>query len=512
MYVRFCSGVAASPGRATEKTTKRTSMVSKAELATNSIRASGSPRIRLSQSIIAGLTAIADAFALSLGGWLIFLLYVAPVYPELSPQYLIATALTTLATLQSLYLAGLYRFGRLIHPLGQVGRVSATVTLVFLAVVGCAFALKISEQYSRVWFFSWWLYSCGLLVLVRLATAALLRRLSASGHIGRNIVIYGAGDQARALIRHIEGVNEPWNRIVGVFDDRLERSDSELLGYPVLGDVRQLLQWSRQNRADEVLIALPWSAEQRLLELIRVLSVMPSSVRLAPEFVGTDLLHRRSSFQYGVPMISVLDKPVSGWGALAKQLLDFILGGLFFLIALPVMAVVAVLIKLGSRGPVFFKQQRHGFNHELIGVYKFRTMYVDKTDHDADRLARPGDPRITPVGAVLRRFSLDELPQLFNVMKGEMSVVGPRPHALKAKAGDKLYEDVIDEYAVRHKVKPGITGWAQVNGWRGATDTEADLLGRVEHDLYYIENWSIMFDLMIIARTFFAVVGGKNSH
>jgi lipopolysaccharide/colanic/teichoic acid biosynthesis glycosyltransferase len=148
----------------------------------------------------------------------------------------------------------------------------------------------------------------------------------------------------------------------------------------------------------------------------------------------------------------------------------------------------------------------------MIDMYKFRTMYSDQTDKHADKLARPGDPRITPLGAILRRFSLDELPQLFNVVRGEMSVVGPRPHALKAKAGDTLYEDVIDEYAVRHKVKPGVTGWAQVNGWRGATDTEADLLGRVEHDLYYIENWSVAFDLLIIGRTFWAVVGGKNSH
>jgi Undecaprenyl-phosphate glucose phosphotransferase len=487
-------------------------MVSKAEFASSSIRTSRSPRIRLSQSIIAGLTAILDACALAAGGWLIYLLYVAPVYPDLSAKYGVAVGLMTLANLQALYLAGLYRFGRLIHPLSQLGRINATPTLVFLAVLGCAFALKISDQYSRVWFFSWWLYSCGSLVLVRFAVAALLRRLSAAGYIGRNIVIYGASEQARALIRHIEGVNEPWNRIVGVFDDRIERSDPEVLGYPVLGDLRELLQWSRIHRADEVLIALPWSAEARLLELIRVLSVMPASVRLAPEFVGTDLLHRRTSFQYGVPMVSVLDKPVSGWSALAKQLLDIVLGGIFLIIALPVMAVIAVLIKLESRGPVLFKQQRYGFNHELIGVYKFRSMYVEQTDHNADRLARPGDPRITPLGAVLRRLSLDELPQLFNVMKGEMSVVGPRPHALQAKAGDKLYEDVIDEYAVRHKVKPGITGWAQVNGWRGATDTEADLLGRLEHDLYYIENWSIMFDLMIIARTFFAVVGGKNSH
>jgi lipopolysaccharide/colanic/teichoic acid biosynthesis glycosyltransferase len=161
---------------------------------------------------------------------------------------------------------------------------------------------------------------------------------------------------------------------------------------------------------------------------------------------------------------------------------------------------------------VLFRQQRYGFNHQLIGMYKFRTMYVDRTDADAERLVERGDPRVTRVGAVLRRFSIDELPQLFNVLRGEMSVVGPRPHALQAKAAGRLYADVVDEYAVRHKVKPGITGWAQVNGWRGNTETEDDIIGRVEHDLYYIENWSLLFDFSIILRTIWVVLRTRNSY
>ena len=176
------------------------------------------------------------------------------------------------------------------------------------------------------------------------------------------------------------------------------------------------------------------------------------------------------------------------------------------------MAVIAVLIKLDSPGPVLFKQMRYGFNNKLIGVYKFRTMYADKSDQAAAKLTQRNDPRVTRVGAFLRRSSLDELPQLFNVLKGEMSVVGPRPHAVEAKAGGTLYEEVVDEYAVRHKVKPGITGWAQVNGWRGNTETEADLLGRVQHDLYYIDNWTILLDFIIILRTAWAVVKGENSY
>ena len=211
-------------------------------------------------------------------------------------------------------------------------------------------------------------------------------------------------------------------------------------------------------------------------------------------------------------MLNILEKPVSGWGALSKNILDTTLAVLFALIAAPVMALVALAIKLESKGPVLFKQNRYGFNNQLIGVYKFRSMYTDMCDDAASELTTRDDPRVTKVGAFLRRTSLDELPQLFNVLKGEMSVVGPRPHATQAKAAGKLYEDVVDGYAVRHKVKPGITGWAQVNGWRGNTDTENDITGRLEHDFYYIENWSVAFDLYIILRTFKTVAGGDNAY
>ena len=248
------------------------------------------------------------------------------------------------------------------------------------------------------------------------------------------------------------------------------------------------------------------------MKIMAALSALPSDIRLAPEFIGNEMLRRRTSFQYGVPMLRILDKPVSGWSALTKYAMDYALGSLFLAISLPIILIVAICIKLESRGPVLFRQQRYGFNSQLIDVFKFRTMYVDRTDANAEKLATRDDPRITKVGAFLRRFSLDELPQLFNVLRGEMSVVGPRPHALQAKAGGKLYKDVIDEHAVRYKVKPGITGWAQVNGWRGNTETEGDLVGRVEHDLYYIENWSIPFDLSILQRTVTAVLGGKNSY
>jgi lipopolysaccharide/colanic/teichoic acid biosynthesis glycosyltransferase len=176
------------------------------------------------------------------------------------------------------------------------------------------------------------------------------------------------------------------------------------------------------------------------------------------------------------------------------------------------MALVALAIKLDSPGPVFFKQNRHGFNNELIKIYKFRSMYVDQADSNASKLVTKDDDRVTAVGKFIRRTSLDELPQLFNVLQGGLSLVGPRPHALQAKAVDTIYSDVVDSYFARHRVKPGITGWAQISGWRGETDTHEKLERRIEHDLYYIENWSVLFDLYILAMTPVALLKSENAY
>lgn len=468
--------------------------------------------IRLSQSIVVGSAALLDAFIIAGLGWLVFSLYVGVNEPERQGSYSMAIAILTLLVVQSYSVAGIYRFGRVIHPAHQVRRMVLVLTGVFLILVTVAFGLKISDEFSRVWAFAWLISAAVCVPLARFGLRGLIGALARRGHLGRNIIVYGAGQQGADLIRHIETINEPWNRIVGVFDDRRTRTAEDLLGVPVLGDIEQLRVWARDNRVDEVLIALPWAADKRLMTITHMLSVLPADIRLSPEFVGSDILHRRTTYQYRVPMVSVLEKPVAGWPALIKTILDYLLGTLFLLLSLPLLIAIVVAIKLDSRGPVLFRQKRYGFNNQLIDVFKFRTMYVEQLDADADRLTQRNDPRVTRVGAFLRRFSLDELPQLFNVLRGEMSVVGPRPHALKAKAGDTLYEDVIDQYAVRHKVKPGITGWAQVNGWRGNTETEADLLGRVEHDLYYIDNWSIMLDLYILALTVFAVIRGENSY
>ncbi len=464
----------------------------------------------LSQSIIVGLMVLAEAVLIAGSGLLIYSVYLGG--QDQGPSlYVVATTLYTLLMLQSFQIAGLYRFSRILEPFGAVLRQTALMLLVFLLLVACAFALKISAQFSRVWAFT---YISSLLVLLpagRVLMWDFVRRQAAAGQLARNIVVYGAGSQGGSLLHHITGLHEPWNRVVGVFDERTTRLGKGP-GANVTGNLEDLVRLGRSCRVDEVLIALPWSARDRILGIVERLREMPSNVRLAPEFIGADLLSRKTTYQFGIPMLSVLERPVSGWAGFWKSVLDFALGMIFMLLAAPIMLLVALAIKLESPGPLLFKQMRYGFNNQLIGVYKFRSMYIDQQDDKAEKLTARDDPRVTRVGRFIRRFSLDELPQLFNVLKGEMSVVGPRPHALQAKAGGRLYEDVINEYAVRHKVKPGITGWAQVNGWRGETDVEEKIIKRVEHDLYYISHWSLALDIEILLRTFKVVLKGDNAY
>jgi Undecaprenyl-phosphate glucose phosphotransferase len=432
--------------------------------------------------------------------------------PEKAGLYLAAIALYSLLMLQSFHMAGLYRFSRILTPHRQIVILAGICMVLFLVLTTCVFALKISSEFSRVWAFSWLVTNVTCIVAARFALYGIIRRLSDQGRIARKIAIYGGGKQGKRLIRHINHLREPWNRIVGVFDDRKDRVESDLDGYPLIGNAEELVTWCRANHADEVLIALPWGAQDRIMEIIHLLAALPVNVRLSPEFIGADILHRRTSNQFRVPMLSVLEKPVTGWGAITKSILDYTVAAIMLIFATPLLLIVICAIKLDSPGPIFFRQKRYGFNNQLIEVFKFRSMYADQTDHHAEMITRKDDPRVTRVGAIIRRFSIDELPQIFNVLTGDMSVVGPRPHALRAKAGDVLYEDVVDQYAVRHKVKPGITGWAQVNGWRGDTRDEASLIGRLEHDLYYIDHWSVLFDLSIILRTVGVVLRGENSY
>ncbi len=368
-------------------------------------------------------------------------------------------------------------------------------------LLALAFGLKISDHYSRVWAFSWFATTSVLLVVTQVVAHHYIHRLARDGRFASRTVIVGAGEHGLKLAAHLRENLDPRVQLLGFIDDRTERIPSQNAGCTVLGDCSHLVRLVQMGCVDQVFIALPWGATDRVLGLVRRLAMTPVNIRLAPDLVGFEFAGRGYSEVARLPMLRVFDRPISGWAHFVKGLEDRFLSSLALLFVAPLMALIAIAIKLDSPGPVFFQQKRLGFNNKEFSVWKFRTMYSDAEDCNAEALVTREDPRVTRVGRLLRRTSLDELPQLFNVLLGDMSLVGPRPHALAAKAAGRRYEEVVDAYAARHRVKPGITGWAQVNGWRGGTDTVEQIQRRVEHDLYYIDNWSIWLDLSILFRT-----------
>jgi len=384
----------------------------------------------------------------------------------------------------------------------------------FLIAAAVAFFVRPSGDFSRVWAASWFVTVLFLLYAGRLVICSLVRRWTRQGRLVRRTIIVGGGAAGENLIHALEVQDNSDLDIRGVFDDRgEERSPSNVAGLPKLGTVDDLVEFARRTRIDLLLVSLPITAEERVLQMVRKLWVLPVDLRLAAHTSKLRFRPRAYSYIGNVPTLDVLDRPLRDWNFVAKWLFDHIVGGILLLCALPVLAICAIAIKLDSRGPVFFKQKRYGFNNELIEVYKLRSMYVDQADEKAVKLVTKDDPRVTRIGRFLRKTSLDELPQLINVaIKGNLSLVGPRPHALHAKAANQLYDEVVDGYFARHRVKPGITGWAQINGWRGETDTSEKIQRRVEHDLYYIENWSVFFDAYILARTPFALLKTENAY
>ena len=419
---------------------------------------------------------------------------------SLTPLALYSLIVTTLLTLNIFQIAGVYGFTSLSNLYAQGSRLlTAWVGVVFL-MLALAFVTKTIQDLSRIWVGLWLIYGYVGLVMARMALKAQMLRWQRVGRLTRNVVVVGAGDHGRRLVEHLRRTDQSL-RLIGLFDDRRDRVPDYVAGYPVLGSVDDLLLFARTQPIDQVVVALPGAAEERLLGCIKKLRTLAVDVRLCPDLIGFHLPHRGVSHMAGLPLLNVFEKPLTGWDCVVKAVEDRILASLILLLIAPLMAVIAIAIKATSSGPVLFRQKRYGFNNEVIEVFKFRSMYQRTDDRDGlDGVpqAKRNDERITPLGRYLRRTSLDELPQFLNVLKGDMSIVGPRPHAV---AHNEQYARVIDEYLARHRVRPGITGWAQVNGLRGETETVDKMEKRVQHDLYYIENWSLGFDLKIILMT-----------
>jgi Undecaprenyl-phosphate glucose phosphotransferase len=432
---------------------------------------------------------------------------------ENSPIYAVAMTSAAALTVTVFQLFGLYKPLALTSPLRHLPRLVVGWAVALGLLVMVVFFLKAGPELSRVWLALWFAIGGAALVTDRLVLALVTRHWVKQGRLTRRAAIYGGGEAAEQLIARLEADAESDIRICGVFDDRGEGRTGRLVaGYPNLGGMTELLAFGRKTRVDLVILTMPLAAEERVNQILNSVAVLPVDIRLAATNSKLRFCNRAYSFIGSVPMIDLADKPLDDWGTVAKWLFDKVVGAIALFLLMPVLAAIAIAVKLDSRGPVLFRQKRYGFNNELIEVYKFRSMFTDMTDAAADRLVSRDDPRVTRVGRFIRKTSLDELPQLFNVMNGSLSLVGPRPHALQAKAADRLYDEVVDGYFARHKVKPGITGWAQINGWRGETDTAEKIEKRVEFDLYYINNWSVFLDLYILAKTPFALLSTRNAY
>jgi Undecaprenyl-phosphate glucose phosphotransferase len=452
--------------------------------------------------VIAGAVRLADFVLLSAIGIGIYLFYVVPL-SGFHWEYFAAIIGMTIAAVICFQAADIYQVQVFRGQLRQMTRMISSWAFVFLLFIGASFFAKLGSEISRLWLSAFFFMGLAVLIAERLFLRALVRSWARQGRLDRRTVIVGSDKSGEQLVEALNNEHDNDIHMLGVFDDRNDdRALDTCAGSPKLGKVDDIVEFARRTRVDLVLFALPISAETRILEMLKKLWVLPVDIRLSAHTNKLRFRPRSYSYLGKVPTLDVFEAPITDWDLVMKWLFDRVVGSICLLTALPVMALVALAIKLDSPGPVLFRQKRFGFNNERIDVFKFRSLYHDQADPLAAKVVTKNDTRVTRVGRFIRKTSLDELPQLFNVVfKGNLSLVGPRPHAVQGKLQARLFDEAVDGYFARHRVKPGITGWAQINGWRGEIDNEEKIQKRVEFDLYYIENWSALLDTYILLKT-----------
>ncbi|MEO1746683.1 MAG: undecaprenyl-phosphate glucose phosphotransferase [Pseudomonadota bacterium] len=466
----------------------------------------------VSPSMVSGLMRLGEIGLITAIGILIMFTYVG-VGPIVPWRYVFVSLAGATLYMVFAEILDTYTIRAIRNTTPNIPRIGMAMVAVFSSLALLAFFAKVSEDYSRVWFGSWFLGSLAALLVLRIIMNWRVRRWARNGTIERRAVIVGGGDNAEKLIRALERQPDNDIRICGVFDDRADdRSPPIVAGYPKLGNIEQLVSFTRRARIGMLIVSLPLTAEDRVLRMLKKLWVLPVDIRLSAHAHRLRFRPRTYSYVGAVPMFDIFDRPIRDWDSVAKRIFDIVFS-LFFIITLsPIMLAAAIAVKVTSKGPVFFVQKRHGFNNETIHVIKFRSMYTEQQDLTARNAVTKNDPRVTPVGRFIRKTSIDELPQFFNALRGDLSLVGPRPHAMHAQTRDKLYGEVVDGYFARHRVKPGVTGWAQINGWRGEIDADEKIKKRTEFDLYYIENWTLLFDLKILFLTPFRLLNTENAY
>lgn len=459
------------------------------------------PSKRVIVDMVRLLDFVCIAFSSLLAHWIYLSVYLNDSDDQVA--YVTVGVLAAFLSVTTLRRQGIYSIETLSKLRGQVGRLIIGVCIAFVLLLTAGYLLKISDQFSRGWMMLWFVISVFALLCGHFFVARLLQRWKSFGLFARNVAVYGSGDIARQIVEQLSAQPQD-TRVLGVFDDLRTGVVPSVV---VAGGVDDLINIGQTHRFDEIIVAIPSADEKRIVDIVTKLSVLPVSIRLCPDAIGFRLRPTGIVNYEGVSMLELVRAPMDNWAPILKDVEDRILASMALVFAMPLMLLVALAIKIDSPGPVFFRQKRHGFNHQVISVVKFRSMNVAQDGAYVPQAQR-NDPRVTRVGRFLRSASLDELPQLLNVIRGEMSLVGPRPHAI---AHNEYYSTVLARYATRHKVKPGITGWAQVNGCRGETDVPEKMRKRVEYDLYYIENWSLWLDIKILLLTPIFGVFGANA-
>jgi len=480
-----------------------------AEHATAPPPAARETRAYLSVATVPSVVIVLDAAAILVAGAISHALLV-DLSPVTLEYYLFGIGFVTFATLTLLSRADMYDIDAIMRPIPRSDFMLVAVVTAALLFLTIIVTLKVHDIFSNAWMLAFTALAVVLLTTTRIFVWRLLVRIGRAGVIGRRLVVLGTGEQARQFLRRLSAINPYFTSVDGVFSSAGQPAVEALEGYPVRGGFQTMISYVRTHRVDDVIIALPWSEEKHVRETLDALRELPINVAVSTDLVGYQLAFRPVMGSVNqLPVFEVVQRPISGWSFVLKALEDYVLSALLVLCLSPLLILVAIAIKIDSPGPIFFKQKRLGFNNREFEIYKFRSMHHRDIPEHVTEQARRGDPRVTRVGRLIRRTSIDELPQLFNVLNGTMSLVGPRPHALDH---NEDYGRRIRGYFARHKVKPGITGWAQVRGLRGETEAIGKMKARVDHDIYYAENWSLLFDLRILMMTLIVVLFQKNAY
>jgi len=398
----------------------------------------------------------------------------------------------------------LYRPRRISSHLSEVWDITKACSLATLVVVALSFFLR-QYEYSRLVFILFWGLSIVLVTLSRWSFRELFRYLRRRGYNIRYALIVGAGELGQELAARLHRHRELGIKVIGYLTRKHEKVGQDLRGIRVLGTYEELPAVLMSRSIDQVFLALPHEAYAEAPKILRFLQDQTVDVRIVPDLLQFMTIRGQAELFDGLPVVTLQATPLYGWNRVAKRATDILFSFFILLLVSPVMASIAALIKLTSAGPVLYRQKRTGYDGRVFEMLKFRTMRMNAEDQTGAVWAKPDDPRRTPLGSFLRRSSLDELPQFWNVLRGEMSIVGPRPE--RPEFVEK-FRDTIPKYMLRHKIKAGITGWAQVNGWRGNTSLDQ----RIRCDLEYIEKWSLWFDLKIMWFTIWKGLINKNAY